>query len=138
MNIVDALMQADANKTKEYTTKKIKSNKLARIIGAEEPVEITIREIKPRRFNDLSTRHIKSNGDVDYSKFFDTKLIIVTEGVEEPNLKDKKLQEHFGVERAVDLAEILFGSEINTIADAITEISGYTDDIEEEVEDIKN
>ena len=74
----------------------------------------------------------------NYSKFFDTKLIIVTEGVEEPNLKDKKLQEHFGVERAVDLAEILFGSEINTIADAITEISGYTDDVEAEVEDVKN
>ena len=51
----------------------------------------------------------------------DTQLLIVLDGVKEPNLKDERLVEHFGVATPKELAELLFDGEIADISDAITD-----------------
>ena len=55
-----------------------------------------------------------------------TREFMVVEAMAEPNLKDKDLQEHFGVKTPKDLAFKLFqGGDLAAIANAITELSGY-------------
>ena len=61
------------------------------------------------------------------------------EGVMDPDLKDKDLQKHFGVDNAKDLCEKLFGNEINALSDEISRISGVAEADGEDTEDeVKN
>ena len=136
MNLVDELLKADAKAASEMNTGVFKSKRLAKIIGAEcETVEVKIREIKNRRVNDILAYQVDKKGNMDYNKLFDSKLMAITEGVVEPDLRSKELQEHFGCKDARGLAEVLFGNEVTALSDAIYEISGITpdEDVEEEV-----
>ena len=59
----------------------------------------------------------------------------VAEGVVNPDLTNKELQDHFGAQNAAELAKILFKTEIADIAVKIAELSSpevITD------EDVKN
>jgi hypothetical protein len=61
------------------------------------------------------------------------------EGVVDPDLRDKSLQEHFEVGDAKALCDKLFGFEINDLSDAISALSGIrADNDEDEEEEIKN
>ena len=72
-------------------------------------------------------------GEFDYSKTFDAKLMMVVEGVVEPDLKNKDLQEHFGCSKARELAEKLFQNEVTALSDAIAEISNVEEASEDEI-----
>ena len=95
MNLVEQLLQADAKKVEERATGTIKSKKLAKILGAEEPVDIQICEIGTRRLNDILAIQVDKKGNVDLSKSLDSKLLTCVEGIVEPSMKDKDLQKHF-------------------------------------------
>ena len=135
MNLVEALIKADAKKAEELKTSVFLSKKLANIIGQLEPVEVKIKEIPHRRVNDIMSYQLDKKGEFDYSKTFDAKLMMVVEGVVDPDLKNKELQEHFGCSKARELAEKLFQSEVTELSDAIAEIS---DTEEASEDDIKN
>lgn len=120
----------------ERATGTIKSKKLAKILGAEEPVAIQICEIGTRRLNDILAIQVDKKGNVDLSKSLDSKLLTCVEGIVEPSMKDKDLQKHFHCATPKDLALALFGFEVTAISDAICELSGVTD--EDNEEEIKN
>ena len=133
MTLVEQLLKADAKKTDELKKDVFKSKKLAKVLGVEGTVDVPIREIPSRRINDISAYQYDAKGNMDYSKNFDAKLITCVEGIVDPNLRDKDLQKHFGCKTANDLCEKLFGFEINYISDAIVELSGISEDAEDEV-----
>ena len=76
---------------------------------------------------------IDKKGNPNMANMHDTQLLIVLDGVKEPNLKDERLVEHFGVATPKDLAELLFDGEIADISDAITDFDTEDDDEEEAV-----
>lgn len=121
-NLVDRLMKVDKAKIGEMRTGVFKSQKLADIIGETEPVEIKIHELKGRRMNALQSEQIKNDGTVDFEKAYDTQLRICVEGISEPNLKDKELQQHLGCSLATELCEKIFNSEASLIADEIANL----------------
>ena len=145
MNLVEQLLKADIKKADELETSVFKSKKLAKILGikpskdGEEPtVDVQIREVKSRRVNDIMSYQFNKKGDLDYGKTYDAKLMMCVEGVVEPNLRDKALQEHFEVGDARALCEKLFSHEITDLSDAISTLSGVRADGDDEEDEIKN
>ena len=137
MNLVDKLLKVDAGKVNERKEKNIKSKRLGELMGLEEAVEMTIREIPAKRFNDILAKQYNSKGTFDLTKSFDAKALACAEAIVNPDLKSKDLQEHFSCATSKDLAVKLFGVEINSISDEITRLSGYQE-VEETDEEIKN
>lgn len=137
MNLVEQLLKADAKKADELATGTFESNRLARLLGLEEAVEVSIQEIPSRRMNELAGYTYDGKGNFQFEKSYDANLMACTEGITEPNLRDKDLQRHFGTNNASQLCEKLFGSEVSEIADAIAAISGYAGE-ENKEEAIKN
>lgn len=136
-NLVDRLMKVDKAKIGEMRAGVFKSQKLADIIGETQPVEIKIHELKGRRMNALQSEQIKNDGTVDFEKAYDTQLRICVEGISEPNLKDKELQQHLGCSLATELCEKIFNSEVSLIADEIANLGIKINDKKTENE-IKN
>ena len=126
MNVVDRLLKADVKKAEELETGSFSSKRLAKILGEKE-------EVPSRRLNDIVSYQLKGNGSFDYSKNFDAKIMMCVEGIVSPNLRDAALQKHFECKSASELCEKLFGNEITDISDAISELSGISDNDEEEV-----
>lgn len=137
MNLVEKLMNADAKKADEKAIGTYKSYQLARILGESEPVEIELQEIPSRKQSELVASVYNDDGAVDVGRAYDANLRTVIQGVTNPSLKDKDLQEHFGCKMAIDLAEKLFKSEISDIATAILNL-GKIGDIKTDEEEIKN
>jgi len=133
MNLVDQLLKADVKKADELETATYQSRKLAKLLGVEGKVDITIREIKSRRVNDLVAYQVDKKGNMDFSKSFDAKLMMCIEGIVDPDLTDKDLQKHFGCTSAKELCEKIFGSEINEISDKISILCGLNGDQEDEI-----
>ena len=135
MNIAEKLLKADVKKAEELETGVFESARLAKILGETEKVPVKIREIKSRRLNDLAMYQVDRKGKIDFSKTYDAKINVCMEGVVEPDLRDKELQAHFNCKSGRELCEKLFESEVATLSDAISELSGITDeeDVEEEV-----
>ena len=136
MNLVDQLLKSDVKKIDELETGVFKSHRLAKLIGAEsETVDVAIQEVKSRRLNDIVSYQVDKKGNFDYAKSFDAKLMLAIEGCIDPDLRNKELQAYFKCANAKELAEKLFGSEINELSDAISVLSGINteDDNEEEI-----
>lgn len=134
MNLVEQLLNADVNRVGELETKTIKSRRLAKILELEEAIEIKISEIPARRFNELCTKPYNKNGDFESDKMFDAKALICVEGIVDPNMKDKKLQEHFGCKNPKDLVIKLFGNEMTDIYLEIDKLCGGSKEEKEELE----
>lgn len=135
MNLVEKLVKADCSKAYELKRGTFKSKRLAQLIGETEPVEITVREIPQRKLNELMAMQYSTKGNFQIEKTFDAKLMSIVEGVVEPSMTDKDLLNHFNASSPKELAEVLFGSEVTAISDAIMELSGVS---EENEEDVKN
>lgn len=131
MNLIEKLIRLDKEKVQERDTKKIKSERLSKLLGVE--TEITIKELSGKKLNDLTQIIITKDGRKDFSRMYDLNLMYCVEGVIEPNLKDGALQEHFGVKTPKDLAALLFDAEAGKIAGEIIALSGIGKDAEEEV-----
>ena len=136
MSLVDELMKADARKADEMIEGVFKSRQLAKILGKDEPVDVKIREISPRRKNELVATAYDGD-EVDFSKAFDANLKVIIAGVIDPPLKDKDLQEKFGCKMAIDLAEKLFKDEVNSLSTAIVSLGTVGDEVLDE-DEIKN
>ena len=137
MNLVEKLLKVDSGKVNERKTKEIKSKRLGDILGMNEAAVISITEIHAKRLNDIIAKQFNAKGTFDISKSFDAKAIACVEGIVDPDLRSKELQEHFGCGTPKDLAIKLFGNEITSISDEITVLSGYNS-VEETDEEIKN
>lgn len=135
MNLVEKLVKSDCSKAYELKRGTFKSKRLAQLIGETDPVEVTVREIPQRKINELMAMQYSSKGNFQIERTFDAKLMSIVEGVIEPSMTDKELLSHFNASTPKELAEVLFGSEVTAISDAIMELSGVS---EEDEEDLKN
>lgn len=133
MNLVERLVQADVDKAYELKRDVYKSKRLQELLGTEEPVEVVVKELPQRTIKAHMAMQYSSSGKHQMDRIFDTELMNLVEGVVEPSLKDKDLRDHYRVQTPKELAEVLFGREVSSISDKIMELSGYADDIEEDV-----
>lgn len=137
MSLLDKLMAIDKGEFAKEKTEDIPAAGLSEIMG--EKVMIKIKAINGDRYSEITTRGVGKKGDFDYSKAYDINAHLVVEGVIEPNLKNEELQKHFGCATPKDLAKLLFkGGELTNIANRITDISGFSQDIQEEEDAVKN
>ena len=141
MRILDVLLTTDAAEAFAPQEATFKSKKLQRILKKDKPVEISLREIPYKKFSDLISKQFNKKGDFDFNLAMRAKALLAAEGVVDPNLKDEGLRGHFGCATPADLAEKIFGAELNEIADILSDLSGFTqsgEEAEEEFETIKN
>ena len=90
-----------------------------------EDAKVTIQAVDGDLFGALSASGLDESGEVDYSRVFSTNAKIVAAGVVEPNLKDENLLSYLGVATPADAAKKIFKGEINKIAAAISNLSGF-------------
>lgn len=132
MNAVELLMSADVDSLSSKPTAEIEINRLSEKFG--QPFSVKLEALSSRKYTELSGRMVDSNNKLDISKVADTYALIVIESMSEPNLKDSDLQAHFGVKTPKDLAQKLFnGGEITALAEKVSILSGYGDDLITEV-----
>ncbi len=134
MNLVDRLLAIDAKQITEKETVKIEIKRLSKLTG--EPFFVTVQEIDGERYQELQMRLLNKKGKADFTKAYDTNLLVAVEGIIEPNLADEKLQKHFGAATPKELASKLFqAGDLIKISDVIAKLNGFG---EEEEEEIKN
>lgn len=136
MNLVEKLIKIDKGEITKKETKKLHSRKLANILGENEPVEITIKEISGDEFVQISAMGSDDEGNPIMDMVFDTNAKIVVAGLVEPNLKNKELLEHLGTPSPAEAAKMIFNGEVNNISAEIGKISGFN--TEEQVKEVKN
>lgn len=133
-NIVNILLELDPEKLARKSRKEIEIKRLSGVIGA--PFMVTVAAISGDRYSELAGNMVDEDGEVDYSLAHEMNLLLALEGIVQPDMKDKELMKHFGCATPKDLMDKFFnGGEIATIADAVTELSGYG---KEKVKKVKN
>lgn len=137
MNLVEKLLKIDKAEFEKIETKEIASKSLAKLFGAEEDAKVKVKAIDGDLFTEISATGLDKKGDVEIEKTFSTNAKIVAAGIVEPDLKDEALLKHLGVPTPAEAAKKIFKGEINKIAIEISELSGFSDDEEDEKE-IKN
>jgi len=134
MLLVDKLLQIDAAKIK-MPEKEIEMKRLSKLLG--EKVVFKVRAIDGQRYADIQRLaiDISNKGNVKDVDMYKLQVLTIIEGVVDPNLKDKRLLEHFSCTTPEELVKkLLLAGEITDLYNEITALSGY----EVEVEDIKN
>ena len=134
---IDMLMRLDREKVAEVPVKDIKANRLSQLMGQDVTVEI--KALAGDTYMDLLATATNKKGNVDVSKTYRAQALIVVEAMQSPSLKDKELQVHFGAASPIDLAKTLFpGGELTKIFQEVADLSGFGDDEDEDLEEIKN
>ena len=134
---IDMLMRLDREKVAEVPVKDIKANRLSQLMGQDVTVEI--KALAGDIYMDLLATATNKKGNVDVSKTYRAQALIVVEAMQSPSLKDKELQVHFGAASPIDLAKTLFpGGELTRIFQEVADLSGFGDDEDEDLEEIKN
>ena len=130
-------MRLDREKVAEVPVKDIKANRLSQLMGQDVTVEI--KALAGDIYMDLLATATNKKGNVDVSKTYRAQALIVVEAMQSPSLKDKELQVHFGAASPIDLAKTLFpGGELTKIFQEVADLSGFGDDEDEDLEEIKN
>lgn len=133
MNTVEKLLKLDAGKIK-MPEKVIKLT--PKKLGIE--VDFPCKALNPERFSEIQEDAvIMKKGDVKKIKMYAIKSLIVIDGCPEI-FKSKELMDHYGCPTPKELLnKLLLSGEVDDLYDAISELSGYDRD-EEDEEDIKN
>ncbi len=134
---IDTLMKLDRKLVEEVPTKEVRAKHLSKIMGKD--VSVKIKALSGETYIGLLATATNKKGNVDPAKTYKAQMLIVVEAMQEPSLKDKELQSHFGAVSPADLARILFpGGEMTSVFGEVAELSGYGDDEEETDEEVKN
>lgn len=115
--------------------KKVEIKRLSLLSG--EKVIFTCEAISADKFADIQEKSIKiSNGQIEDVDTSELQIFTIIEGVVEPRLKGKDLQEKFNVPTPKELVKKLFlPGEITQLYSIISELSGFDGN---SVEEIKN
>ena len=137
MSLLDALMRMDKGAFTHEETAEMKSRNLSKVLG--EDAIVKVKGLDSEQYMELTALAIDKKGNTNYGKSYDSMALIIVEGMVEPNLKDAKLQEHFGAATPKELAKMFFkGTELPEIAGKIGELSGFGANAEDQEEEIKN
>ena len=91
MNLVEKLLQLDKKDVRNSKTGTYKSGNMQQLVG--DPT-ITIQEIDAERLMELQTLPLDKAGNYNFQQGYAANLMTVAEGVINPDLKSKELQEH--------------------------------------------
>lgn len=138
MNLVEKLLAVDKGVLLKDQTETMKSKMLARVLGEEKTVEITIKALSGDEFTNLTLSGSDDEGNWIPERAFDTNAKIVAAGLVEPDLKNKALLDHVGAATPAEAAKLIFKGEINVIAMNISKLSGFGEPEQETVEKVKN
>lgn len=140
MNLIDKLLAADVKKFHEKRTGKFEVKRISEIVG--EKFEVTLQEINTKEYQSMQMELLDRKGRPNYEKTYDINCKVLLKGVMDPDLKDEKLQKHFGAADPLDMVEILFkGDDMTDAVEVIAGLSGFSFDEKEEEEqdkEIKN
>lgn len=109
-----------------------------------EPIEWEIRAIPTQEDEEIRkscTRKVtgQKNGKTEEFDSYKYVLKIACASTVYPDLKDKELQDSYGVYDEVSLLkELLFAGELNAYLEMVEKINGYTKTLSEKVDEIKN
>lgn len=140
MNLVDKLLAADAKKFHEKRTAKFEVKRISEILG--EKFEVTLQEMNTKEYQTMQLEILDRKGRPDYDKQYDINCKVLLKGVIDPDLKEERLQKHFGAADPLDMVKLLFkGDDMTNAVEAIAGLSGFSLNEEEEEEqdkEIKN
>ena len=139
MSLIDKLLQADASKLTEKPSRTVNIERLSKILKTK--FDIKLQALDPERYADIQRNavDITKKGDIKGINLFDMQVLTLVDGIVEPSMKSKELQEHFKAISPKDLINKLFLSgEIAELYKQINELSGYDTDTEDTDEEIKN
>ena len=137
MNLVDALLAADKNQLLNTQTKEYEVTRLSNILG--QPFILTLKAISSKRYTEIQGMavRVKKNGSNEIN-LYQLQILTLGDGIQSPSLNSPELLKHFNVASPADLLnKLLLAGEISDIAGEISKLSGY-DNIEENVEEVKN
>lgn len=132
MNLVEKLLQLDKKDVLDNKTGTYKSGICSSWLVTQRS---QFRKLMQERLMELQTLPLDKAGNYNFQQGYAANLMTVAEGVINPDLKSKELQEHFGAINASDLAKILFKTEVPEIATEIANLS--SPDVVDE-EELKN
>lgn len=137
MNLVDALLAADADKITAKQTEDYEVKRLSKLLGV--PFILHLQEIKFRRIKelqDMATKRKKGRApEVDYMELAASCLV---EGITNEEFNDPRVLKRFKATTKEDLfTKILTSGEVTKISEKIGDLSGM-DKSEEEFEEVKN
>lgn len=139
MNTVDLLLALDAKKIQK-PTKDIEIKRLSELTGGT--VNFTCQAIEADKYTEIQQDaiSISSKGKIQKINMADMRVFTILEGVSAPNLRDKALCDHFGAVTPKELVnKLLLPGEIDELFNTIQELSGFTEEKDEETnEEIKN
>lgn len=138
MNLVEKLLAVDKGVIEKAQTQEVPSRMLAKLLGEEKPVNITVRALSGDEFTSLSLSGTDEDGNWINEQGYDTTAKIVAAALVNPDVKNKDLIEHVGAVTPADAVKKIFKGEVNKIGSIVSEISGFSDPDEEEVEKVKN
>ena len=100
MNLIDKLLSVDKEELTKECTKTYHSKNMERLTGDG---EITLRKVKERKLRERALNTLDKKGNLLLVNAHDSDLLVLMDGVKEPNLKDERLLEHFGAATPKDL-----------------------------------
>lgn len=131
MSVVNSLLKIDAGKL-SLPQKEVNIKRLSESAG--EPVVFVLSGVGAEKLEEIREMNTTITGDNVQINSQELRLAVISEGVIEPDLKDKKLQEHYGVKTTYDLIKkLLLAGERETIYSIIQDLSGYDEHAVEEV-----
>lgn len=138
MNLVEKLLATEKGIIEKAQTEEIPSKMLAKLLGEEKPVNVTVKALDGDTFTNLSLSGCDDDGEIILEKSFDTTAKIAAAGLVNPNVKDEALLEHVGAATPAEAVKIIFKGETNRIGMAVRDLSGFGEEDPEEVEKVKN
>ena len=140
MSLIDDLLKADAAKLTTKPTTKFEIKRLSNALA--DKFELTLTALSPQRYAEIQREAIElsKSGTVRDINIYSSQMLTLLAGVQDPNLKDAALLEHFSAATPKELAAKLFlPGEIQDIKDKIDELSGYDKErLEKADQEIKN
>jgi hypothetical protein len=139
MSLIDKLLQADAKKITELPHKKYEVKRLSKALKTDFTLDLSA--IGSKRYAEIQKTgvDIGKKGNVKDFDVYSMQMFTLLDGIKEPDLKDKRLLDHFNAATPKELiAKLFLSGEIADIYAEINELSGYEKDEDEADEEIKN
>jgi len=139
MSLIDKLLTTDAGKLTEKPCKTHEIKRLTEKLKVK--FELQLEALKPERYAEIQRQSVNINkkGGIKDFNLFDMQVLTLIDGIKEPDMRNKKLLDHFSAVTPKELiAKLFLSGEIADIYNEINILSGYEPDDDEADEEIKN
>lgn len=135
-SLTETLLNADVSKFEERATAKVYSPFLTKKVGSRKKLYVTLRQMSPRKYNEITATQYDQYGNVDPTKAYDMGIELLSESIVDPDIKDENLISHFGVNTKYGLVEKMLDKDIPFLVGECVQLN-QTNEAEQE-ETVKN